>query len=300
MIFYNNTVKGKVMESKLLFKLPTITIKMPSTPVSDLIKKIKIHKKEIYNIIEAFFKKKLPTSIYKDFSELFWKSIKKEIPFQHLLLRLKDLYNEVDYSTKPADNSRALSRVKNIKKWLNPLKRRKNLTYLDVGCSEASITGVVAQALGLESGDIYGCDIYIEEIPESDVIFSRNTPTSLPYKDEEFTLVTAFQALHHFSDPEKMLSEIHRVLQPKGVFIIREHDVRNEAYGVYLDLIHALYMTVMGSEMTPEDFVAKYESFYHSKEQWSKKYIVPTGFRFAGIIKTNDRFNSYYARYYKI
>ena len=43
--------------------------------------------------------------------------------------------------------------------------------------------------------------------------------TALPYADNSFDVVIIANALHVMSDPEKALSEIDRVLKPKGVLI---------------------------------------------------------------------------------
>ena len=39
---------------------------------------------------------------------------------------------------------------------------------------------------------------------------------NLPFKDDEFTLVYSWGVLHHTPDIDKAISEIHRVLKPKG------------------------------------------------------------------------------------
>jgi len=266
---------------------------------ANLFQQVKLHQSKISRKINNFIKKKIAAEIVDDFLEIFWDAVENDRSVVETLSELKELYNTIPpkpiYST-----GRSASRVKDINKWLNSLKRKKDVKYLDVGCSEASITETIANALNLKMGDIYGCDIFIIEEPGGKVIFTPSTPTSLPYKDGEFDLVTTFQALHHFNDPDIMLSEIHRVLKPRGAYIIREHDVRDPSFGVYLDVVHALYSVVINSEKTPESFVTTYESFYHNKEAWSRDYIVPAGFKFAGLVKTNDQFNSYYARYFKV
>lgn len=299
--------KSNWMSNKLFYnKIPVIFTKKPEmseieTPgrAENLLREVKLYRGRITRNINDFIRRKIPREISDEFLKIFWDAVRDERDFVETLTELKGLYATVP-PPAPYSEGRAASRVRQINKWLNPLRRRRNLKYLDVGCSEASITESIAEALGLKTGEIYGCDIFIEETPEGKVVFSRSTPTSLPYEDDEFDLVTTFQALHHFTDPEVMLSEIYRVLKPGGVYIIREHDVRDPSFGVFLDVIHAIYSTVTSSEQTPESFVSTYESFYHNKEEWSKDYILPAGFKFGGLIKTNDRFNSYYARYFKV
>jgi len=265
-------------------------------PIKNLLQEVKLYERKISKNIDDFINKVIPKEIAEEFSRVFWVAVKYDKILVETLSQLKALYN----TAPPApiySEARTYSRVRQIRKWLNQIRINKNFKYLDVGCSEASITEGVARTLGLEMGEIYGCDIFITEEPGGKVIFARSTPTSLPYEDNEFDLVTTFQALHHFTDPKVMLSEIHRVLKPGGIYIIREHDVRDDSFGVFLDVVHAIYSVVISSEQTPEAFVNTYESFYKTKEKWSKNYIEPAGFSFRGLIKTNDRFNSYYARY---
>lgn len=279
-------------------KIKTLEMKGPT---ANLLQQVKLYRSKTSRRINDFIKKKIPEEIVDDFFEIFWDAVENDTSVVETLYTLKELYNTIPKTAADDSAGRSASRVKDISQWLNPLKRKKDIKYLDVGCSEASITESVGNALNLTGGDIYGCDVFITKEPGGKVIFTPSTPTSLPYEDDSFDLVTAFMALHHFTDPEIMLSEIHRVLKPRGTYIIREHDVRDPSFGVYLDVVHALYSVVMNSEQTPESFVATYESFYHNKEAWSRNYIVPAGFKFAGLVKNKyDRFNSYYARYFKI
>ena len=45
---------------------------------------------------------------------------------------------------------------------------------------------------------------------------------NLPFEDEIFDLILAQDTLHHFSDTDKALNEISRVLKPGGLFIVSE------------------------------------------------------------------------------
>jgi ubiquinone/menaquinone biosynthesis C-methylase UbiE len=43
---------------------------------------------------------------------------------------------------------------------------------------------------------------------------------ALPFADSSFDLVTCRLSAHHFSDPQKALGEVSRVLKPRGVFLL--------------------------------------------------------------------------------
>jgi ubiquinone/menaquinone biosynthesis C-methylase UbiE len=49
---------------------------------------------------------------------------------------------------------------------------------------------------------------------------------NLPFADESLRFVCAFQMLSQFMDPEAVFREVHRVLQPGGVFLFAEEPLR--------------------------------------------------------------------------
>ena len=51
------------------------------------------------------------------------------------------------------------------------------------------------------------------------LLFERADACDLPYDDQSFDVVIIANALHIILDPEKVLSEIHRVLRPDGLLI---------------------------------------------------------------------------------
>lgn len=50
---------------------------------------------------------------------------------------------------------------------------------------------------------------------------------ALPFADESFGAVTVIEALHHFPDYARALSEIHRVLRPGGILYSYEPNALN-------------------------------------------------------------------------
>jgi ubiquinone/menaquinone biosynthesis C-methylase UbiE len=43
---------------------------------------------------------------------------------------------------------------------------------------------------------------------------------NLPFKDESFDIVTAFEVIEHLYDPQKALGEIRRILKMDGIALI--------------------------------------------------------------------------------
>jgi len=96
---------------------------------------------------------------------------------------------------------------------------------LDISCG----TGSALRALREKtSGRLVGVD-FIERMIDHAI---RLTPVDkhieyvvsgaekLPFKDQEFDIVFAINAVEHWTDMKAGFAEVHRVLRPNGVFVI--------------------------------------------------------------------------------
>ena len=101
-------------------------------------------------------------------------------------------------------------------------------------------------------------------------------------------LVSCNIGLHHCPDQllEAYLKSIHRVLRKGGLFIMREHDVKNEGMATFVSLVHTVFN--LGLKTTWEKDAAEYKSF-RSIDDWSR-FICSSGFRELGprILQAND------------
>jgi SAM-dependent methyltransferase len=73
-------------------------------------------------------------------------------------------------------------------------------------------------------------------------------PLPMDILDESLDLVTCYIGLHH-SPPERLQSFIRsivRVLRPGGLFILRDHDVKNLPMGALVSLAHAVFNAGLG------------------------------------------------------
>ncbi|GBF08530.1 putative S-adenosylmethionine-dependent methyltransferase [Aeropyrum pernix] len=100
------------------------------------------------------------------------------------------------------------------------LKNKEDIRWLDIGCG----LGYLVKEAMEEGIDAYGIEISDYALRNA-IIKERvklGSITDIPFEDEYFDVVSAFDVLEHIHprDTFKALSEIHRVLKPKGILIM--------------------------------------------------------------------------------
>ncbi|PSB32748.1 class I SAM-dependent methyltransferase [Chlorogloea sp. CCALA 695] len=130
----------------------------------------------------------------------------------------------------------------------------KKLKILDIGCGN----GIASYAFASLGHEVYAIDPDESEdvglgatkklasvVSNGSISTHQAFAESLPFADATFDIIYARQALHHFTDLRKGLSECSRVLKPKGLLLAtREHVVsNNEQLKTFLDehLLHKLH-----------------------------------------------------------
>ena len=98
---------------------------------------------------------------------------------------------------------------------------------LDVGCGG----GINIRRMAEKAKKVYGIDYSIESvklsrevnekfIKEGKVEIQEGNVMSLPFDDNSFDIVTAFETVYFWPDIEKSFAEVKRVLKPGGTFLI--------------------------------------------------------------------------------
>ena len=104
-------------------------------------------------------------------------------------------------------------------------------------------------------------------------------------------------ALHHFSNLNETLKSLYKAMKPNSILIIREHDVLDKSMALFLDFVHAFYMTINSNEETIENFSKIYSegnfTNYKSLDDWII-LLKSMGFELINKITTSDIFNSGY------
>lgn len=99
------------------------------------------------------------------------------------------------------------------------------LQLLDIGCGTGANLPMLKKAIGPD-GHLTAMDFsplaleFARTHPESNgVCLLQGDALHLPLRDESFHLLTMLDVLEHLRDDQRALSEVHRVLQPKGALV---------------------------------------------------------------------------------
>jgi demethylmenaquinone methyltransferase/2-methoxy-6-polyprenyl-1,4-benzoquinol methylase len=119
------------------------------------------------------------------------------------------------------------------KKLVEQARRKSCHAILDLATGSGDVAFALQQGLGTKA-DITGLDFCEPMLKQArqkrdhlgldpkKYVFMEGDCLNLPFEDESFDLVTISFGLRNLADREKGLSEIHRVLKPKGRLIVLE------------------------------------------------------------------------------
>lgn len=110
---------------------------------------------------------------------------------------------------------------------LKHLDIKQDDVVLDVGCGG----GMNVKRMAEKAKKVYGVDYSIESVKLSREVNERSIGNgnveileanvkSLPFDDNTFDIVTAFETVYFWPDIEKCFAEVKRVLKPGGKFMI--------------------------------------------------------------------------------
>lgn len=103
---------------------------------------------------------------------------------------------------------------------VDSLNVKPDQQILDLGCGTGILFDMLRRRVG-DNGSVTGVDFSFEmaqkacrNFPFANVNVVDADVTSLPFRDGTFDIAVAFASFPHFSDQQKALDEIHRVLKP--------------------------------------------------------------------------------------
>jgi ubiquinone/menaquinone biosynthesis C-methylase UbiE len=164
-------------------------------------------------------------------------------------------------------------RIKGIKKYIDKIGPVEPKFYLDVGCFQGDITAALGGYFGLNKFQIHGIDIKQYELGKNADKFVSTVYDGkrIPYNDESFDLITCLMMFHHVpkENLDALLQEIHRVMKPGGLLIMREHNVSPRNYKLVgiLNILHEYYDYVLNPTQCWEESKAN----YNSERFWADK-----------------------------
>lgn len=90
---------------------------------------------------------------------------------------------------------------------------------LDIGCGSGNSTYKIKET----GANVIGIDFSKQMIDKAssnypDITFKHSDAENIPLKDNSMDVVIANYVVHHFADPKKVFTEIHRILKPNGKF----------------------------------------------------------------------------------
>lgn len=98
--------------------------------------------------------------------------------------------------------------------------------FLDLGCGTGELIKLVLNTFSDKQA--YGLDISEEMLKVADKKLSNNVELvlgdseNLPYATNFFDVVYCNDSFHHYPSPQRVLTEVFRVLKPSGTLIITD------------------------------------------------------------------------------
>lgn len=118
---------------------------------------------------------------------------------------------------------------------LDGLRFEGGVRFLDLGCGN----GWAARFAAERGARSRGVDVSREMVDRANALAKKkNLPArfqvgdfeELPFDDGSFDVAWSMEALYYAPDPDEVLREVHRVLQPGGTFhLLIDHYAENEA-----------------------------------------------------------------------
>jgi 2-polyprenyl-3-methyl-5-hydroxy-6-metoxy-1,4-benzoquinol methylase len=109
-------------------------------------------------------------------------------------------------------------------------------SILDVGCSG----GAYVACLSAEGYQAYGLDLLPDEAWQQgeNQAYVNGAASDLPFPDETFDTVTAFEVLEHVRQPELVLAEFYRLCRKNVILTVPDCEPPNDLLGAGLVYAH--------------------------------------------------------------
>ena len=148
------------------------------------------------------------------------------------------------------------------------LKELKGKKVLEIGCGMGSHSSILAQ----HASELVSIDITQKAVDTTKKRFElfkvmnakvlRVDAENMPFADNEFDFIWSWGVIHHSSNTKKIVSEIKRVLKPKGMAQLMIYNKNSTRY-----YLHGLYQGIFKLKFL------KYNSLYQVNMTFTDGYI---------------------------
>ena len=112
---------------------------------------------------------------------------------------------------------------------------RKKVKFLDIGTGRGTH---LTRFMKHVKGDFYGIDLEKSTIPGAEIKSCNLENESLPFEDDYFDIIFSKSVIEHVKNTENFMSEIYRVLKPKGILVLMAPDWQSQMKNFYDDHTH--------------------------------------------------------------
>ena len=105
---------------------------------------------------------------------------------------------------------------------INEIQKSEHGKILDIGCGNANLFNLLSN----NKYELYGVDFSEKMIDEAKrtcntkATFAVADAESLPFDDDTFDIIVCNASFHHYTHPDTVLGEMHRVLKCNGKLLI--------------------------------------------------------------------------------
>jgi ubiquinone/menaquinone biosynthesis C-methylase UbiE len=262
------------------------------------------------DLVSMLVRKQLTPPAARKFRAKFLKLLQRGLSDVDFVTALKNSFGSLHHLSeeqeRQRESRRAQRRIGDLES-LMPISKAS--TVLDVGCADGALLRSIGDRFGVPPERLIGIDV--RPTTARGFVFHEADAAKVPLADASVDVITVMMAVHHFEDLAAVLSELHRVLRPGGVVVIREHDLP-QCDGVcdngfshtfshaFVDFAHILYSCIMNHRETPKEYLANYFVAYRGRDEL-KQLFADSGLveDTATDIGPEDPFRPFYAVYKK-
>ena len=191
-----------------------------------------------------------------------------------------NVYEKLRENRKIKDPSkkenRNAKRANEVYKYINNALKKVNKSiggdqyyHLDFGGNDGSVASEFANITKLDKSQVFSADVESWLGNKKNNLYQNVTYTmlsenqKLPYQPDSFDSISLLQVLHHIEFIDMHLKEIHRILKPGGILVVKEHDCINTSTQLLIDIEHMIH-EVVESEVQNTKILSSYAAFYKS------------------------------------